>query len=130
MADFPDGTEILIKVLAPVIDVRTKRGASDPLPSAQVRRASGGEDGLVDTARFGVSVFADSEAAAVEAGKVVTAAIRGLAPRFGPQSPIATSSGPVWVDSVRFIERFRPEDYAEPKVQRQRAIVELAIRLQ
>lgn len=131
MTDFPDATEILVTTLASILDTRTERTAGDPLPSAQVRRASGGDDGLSDTARVGVSVFADSETAAADVGKVVARAIRDLAPRFGAQTPVLTDVGEVWVDTVRFIERFRPESYiAETAVYRHRAIVEIGIRLQ
>ena len=42
MTDFPDATEILVTTLASILDTRTERTAGDPLPSAQVRRASGG----------------------------------------------------------------------------------------
>lgn len=130
MADFPNVAVVLAAALAGVVDVRSKRESGDPLPSAQIRRASGGDDGLSDTARVGVSVFADSEIGVIDVGKTVAKAISDLAPRFGPQTPVTTEAGPVWVDAVRFIERFRPEDHAEPNVYKQRAIVELTIRLQ
>lgn len=132
MPEFPDGAELLIAVLAPIIDARPGRASGDPLPSAQVRRASGGDDGLVDTGRYGVSVFADSELAAMDHSKPLESAIRAVAPRFGAQAAIVTKDGTVvWVDSIRFVERFRPEQYAaEPNVFRVRAVIEVALRLQ
>lgn len=123
----PNGTELLCTWLAQLAECRTERSAGAVLPFITVRRSGGGDDGLVDTGRYSISVFHHSEAEAQAVGDDVHRRLRLLAGRFTGQARV----GDTYTDNMRTIEGFRPEPYgAEPEICRLRAIYEVALRIQ